>query len=40
MRRLVLILMVLMTTPSAITHAAPPPSDPALWLEDVTGTQA
>ncbi len=39
MRRL-LFLMVLMTTIASTSHAAPPPSDPALWLEDVTGEQA
>ena len=35
-----LLLMVLMTTPSTSANAAPPPSDPALWLEDVTGEPA
>jgi prolyl oligopeptidase len=39
MRRL-LILMVLMTTLPRVTHAAPPPADPALWLEDVTGDKS
>src|ERR1044072_175048 len=39
MRRL-LVLLVLMTALPPATHAAPPPNDPALWLEDVTGTQA
>ncbi|HEY6196858.1 MAG TPA: prolyl oligopeptidase family serine peptidase [Candidatus Eisenbacteria bacterium] len=29
-----------MTALPPATHAAPPPNDPALWLEDVTGTQA
>lgn len=42
MRRslLLLVLMVLMPSIPHVTHAAPPPADPALWLEDVTGTQA
>ena len=39
MRRLLLV-TVLMTSIPNVTHAAPPSGDPALWLEDVTGTQA
>jgi len=43
MRRLlplpVLLLLVIMTAQPRTADAAPP-NDPALWLEDVTGTQA
>ena len=40
MRRFLLLMVLMTTIPAASGHAAPPPSDPALWLEDVTGTQA
>src|SRR6266705_1082046 len=34
MRRLLLLFLVLMTSLPRVTHAAPPPTDPALWLEE------
>ena len=40
MRRLLFLCLVLMTTLPPVSHAAPTPVDPALWLEDVTGDKA
>lgn len=38
--RLLLTLMVIMTAMSLDANAAPPPADPNLWLEEVTGDRA